>query len=139
MEGANARKKVLFVDHSITVYRLIKKYLADSRYSLLRVDSSDVYDSIQAFEPDLVLMRESQPKHRGADIIAGLIEQGVKTPMVLVTSFDNDAIDDAQSRSGANDMLLLPTTKKSILSMLDKHTIGAICENTSNKMFEFEF
>ena len=117
-----SEKRILFVDHSIAVSRCFRQFLKDTNYVILRVDSGDVYNSIEVFKPHVVLTRELHPRRKGTDLISSLIKRGISTPFILVTSYDSNQIEQTAKESGASALVYLPSNKDAFIKTLDEVT-----------------
>jgi DNA-binding NarL/FixJ family response regulator len=81
-------------------------------------------ETIMNTEPDVVLMDVRLPGQSGVDVLKDVRQRGSTTPIVLVTTFDDDDIFFRAIQNGANGFIRKDSTLVELTSCLDKVIAG---------------
>jgi DNA-binding NarL/FixJ family response regulator len=81
-------------------------------------------ETIMNTEPDVVLMDVRLPGQSGVDVLKTVRQRGSTTPIVLVTTFDDDDIFFRAIQNGANGFIRKDSTLVELTSCLDKVIAG---------------
>lgn len=128
-ERAQARKKILIIDDSKTVRKLITKCLVDNPgYEIVgeAVDGQDGLDKIKELKPDVITLDINMPKLSGHDVIK-LLPKDQKLQTILISSVSKSDGDIVMRclEDGAFDYLKKPSFedifkfKKDLLEKID--------------------
>jgi DNA-binding NarL/FixJ family response regulator len=81
-------------------------------------------ETIMNTESDVVLMDVRLPGQSGVDVLKDIRQRGLTTPVVLVTTFDDDDIFFRAIQNGANGFIRKDSTLAELTSCLDKVIAG---------------
>jgi DNA-binding NarL/FixJ family response regulator len=81
-------------------------------------------ETIMNTESDVVLMDVRLPGQSGVDVLKDVRQRGLTTPVVLVTTFDDDDIFFRAIQNGANGFIRKDSTLAELTSCLDKVIAG---------------
>jgi DNA-binding NarL/FixJ family response regulator len=81
-------------------------------------------ETIMNTEADVVLMDVRLPGQSGVDVLKDVRQRGLTTPVVLVTTFDDDDIFFRAIQNGANGFIRKDSTLVELTSCLDKVIAG---------------
>ncbi len=87
-------------------------------------DGFGAVETIMNTESDVVLMDVRLPGQSGVDVLKGVRQRGLTTPVVLVTTFDDDDIFFRAIQNGANGFIRKDSTLVELTSCLDKVIAG---------------
>lgn len=108
-------RKVLLIDDSITIHRVIDLSIDDEKFDVEKVFSSEEANAkIDSFSPDIVLLDNKLDNTRIEDYIREIKGKIPASSMILlVGAFDNFSEEDAE-RLGADDYLVKPFNSGSL-------------------------
>lgn len=101
--------KLALVDDQVLVLRGLAELLAnvgDFEVVLQLTDGQALLDALPETEVDLVVMDIRMPGLNGPDTVAAMREQGDQRPVLMLTTFDDEALFAAATRSGAQGFML---------------------------------
>ncbi|MDX1599982.1 MAG: GAF domain-containing protein [Anaerolineales bacterium] len=82
-------QRVLLVDDDASVQAIIHELLADSSLELLTASNGqEALDLIEQERPDVILLDLMMPVMDGFEVLRALQEQGVQTPVIVLTAKD---------------------------------------------------
>ena len=115
-------KKIMIVDDSLTILKVMKKYLLNSGYEVEIVsDSSTFFDGrVEAFSPDLFIIDINMPKFDGFYVLENLKKRELcpkaKVIMCSTKFFEHDM---AMARDlGADAFLVKPFSDKELIEKI---------------------
>ena len=115
-------KKIMIIDDSAVILKMMKKYLANSGYEVETiVDSSTVFDGrVEAFQPDLFIIDINMPQFDGFYVLENLRKKAIcpdaKIVMCSTKFFEHDM---AMARElGADDFLVKPFSDKDLINKI---------------------
>ena len=115
-------KKIMIVDDSPTILKVLKRYLLNSGYEVETiVDSATFFDGrVEAFKPDLFIIDINMPQYDGYYILENIKKQGLcpdaKVIMCSTKFFEQDK---ARARElGADDFLVKPFSDKEMIAKI---------------------
>ena len=102
------KKRVLIVEDDAALARVLSDNLAFSGFEVEIVDDgAEVIRRVRAFSPDLVLLDLSLPGPDGFEL-CGLIRQGGRTPVIMLTARDQKSDKLRGLELGADDYITKP-------------------------------
>ena len=87
-------------------------------------DGFSAVDTIMNTDSDVVLMDVRLPGQSGVDVLKEVRQRGLTTPVVLVTTFDDDDIFFRAIQNGANGFIRKDSTLTELTSCIDKVIAG---------------
>ncbi len=115
-------KRILCVDDDPDILLSLDHMLKSEGFKVLTADSpSNIFDIIQKFKPDLVLLDIYMGQYNGLEICKAMRSylRTEKTPVLIITS-DTD-VDNAVSDFGATDMLLKPFKTDELIDKINSY------------------
>ncbi|MBV6493221.1 MAG: Response regulator MprA [Turneriella sp.] len=119
-------KKVLTVDDSVTMRRMIKMALEKAGYIVQEAsDGLEGLKSVLAFQPDLVISDVNMPNLPGIEFVRKLREDtefsAYKfTPVLVLTTESSEAMRDAGKSAGAQSWMVKPFAPEKLLMAVEK-------------------
>ena len=111
-------------------------------------DGDQAVDLVRAHEPDIVLMDMRMPRMNGAEAIAAMVEAGLDTPAIILTTFDDHEQALEGIRAGAKGYLLKDVSLENLIRAIESVAAGetmiqpaiteALLKGLSKKTPEFE-
>ena len=111
-------------------------------------DGDQAVDLVRAHEPDIVLMDMRMPRMNGAEAIAAMVEAGLDTPAIILTTFDDHEQVLEGIRAGAKGYLLKDVSLENLIRAIESVAAGetmiqpaiteALLKGLSKKTPEFE-
>ncbi|ORU90004.1 MAG: two-component system response regulator [Cycloclasticus sp. symbiont of Poecilosclerida sp. M] len=124
--------KIMVIDDSKTIRKSVELYMKESGYEvILANDGFDALSKISEHNPDLIFVDVTMPRLDGYQTCA-LIKQShqYKNTPVLMLSSKGGLFDRAKGRLvGADDYLIKPFTKNSLLATVDKYSQQEVAVN----------
>ena len=115
-------KKIMIIDDSAVILKMMKKYLANSGFQVETViDSATVFDGrAETFGPDLFIIDINMPNFDGFYVLENIKKQAIcpdaKIIMCSTKFFDHDM---AMARElGADDFLIKPFSDKVLIEKI---------------------
>jgi twitching motility two-component system response regulator PilH len=115
--------KVMVVDDAVSELRLMESILKGAGHQVVSfVDGDQLEDKCTKEHPDLVLLDIVMPKRNGYEILRALKkdERTRTTPVVLVSSKNQESDRVWGKRQGADDYLSKPFTSDQLLNMVGR-------------------
>lgn len=85
------RKRILVADDSPTITTLLRSALEGAGYEVTAAfDGMEAYEKGQAGEFDLVILDQLMPGLLGLEIIDRWHEEGIETPVIMLSGVDDD-------------------------------------------------
>lgn len=115
--------KVIVVDDAVSELRLMESILKGAGHQVVSfVDGDQLEDKCTKEHPDLVLLDIVMPKRNGYEILRALKkdERTRTTPVVLVSSKNQESDRVWGKRQGADDYLSKPFTSDQLLNMVGR-------------------
>ena len=114
--------KVLVVDDSSMIRRLIKNTLTQSGYEevLEATNGREAVNSTMAEQPDLILMDWNMPEVTGLEAVQAIRASGNKVPIVMVTTETEKQRVVQAVQAGINDYLVKPFTPEALIERVKK-------------------
>lgn len=113
-------KKIMIIDDSSVILKVMKKYLSGSGYEVETVvDSSIVLDGlVENFAPDLLIIDINMPQYDGFYVLEYIKKQGIcpnaKVVMCSTKFFEHDKA--MAKELGADDFLVKPFNDKELIN-----------------------
>ncbi len=107
--------KALIVDDSKVMCQILKRHL-----NVIEVDADLAHDGRQALDNlnsqsyEIILIDWNMPVLNGIETIIELRDQGIKTPVIMITTESEDARKKTAFNAGANDYITKPFTADTI-------------------------
>lgn len=121
--GERTRRRVLFVDDSLSVRKVAERFLAAAELDVvLAVDGVEALERIRSDSFDLVFTDLEMPRMNGYDLLRAVraIPSLGELPVVVVTSRTGQKHRDEAAASGASDYLTKPFTAEGLAVMVRK-------------------
>ncbi|GLV12683.1 DNA-binding response regulator [Alicyclobacillus hesperidum] len=109
--------RILLVEDEARLASALKQLLKENQYAVDTVHDGDSgYDLALTDSYDIVILDIMLPKMSGIDILRGMRENGVQTPVLLLTA--KDTVEDRVTGldAGADDYLVKPFDNKELLA-----------------------
>jgi len=104
-----ARGKVFLLDDDELIVSMLERALRGDGYDVrAESDPEGVLDRIRAFSPDVMLLDIKLPGRDGIDLLGEIVEQGIPTQVVMLTSDDTAETAVKAMKIGATDYLTKP-------------------------------
>lgn len=119
--------KVLLVDDQTLVRQGIKSLLGltDEVEVIAEADDGEqVLEFVNQFNPDVVLMDIRMPKVNGIDAVKNLIANDCKTPVLMLTTFDDHQLVLDAVQAGAKGYLLKDVSLESLVAAITEVAAG---------------
>lgn len=113
--------KVLIVDDDQLVSTSLKKALTRLNYNVdICLDGGDVFDGIERFDPDLILLDIYLTTHNGLEILKDIKTKYSDIPVIMITGYADVDIAVTAIKNGAYDFLLKPLDLEQLNNVLAK-------------------
>jgi len=115
------KPKILIIDDDDLVSRSLKKVLVKLDYEVdTCLDGEKVFDKIDIFDPDIILLDIYLTTHNGLDILKDLQKKHLHIPVIMITGYSDVKIAVQAMKLGAFDFLLKPIDLEQLRLILDK-------------------
>ncbi len=111
--------KILIVDDEVTLLEQLKSALEGQRYIIeTAIDGEEALDKVFGNPFDLIILDIMLPKHDGLSVLKGIRQEGIKTPVLMLTAKGdiNDKITGLDL--GADDYLAKPFSLDELLARI---------------------
>ena len=99
--------KILIVDDDNLVCISLKKVLIKLGYEVdVCMEGDKVFNSIEQYQPDIILLDIYLTTHNGLDILKDLQKKYFHIPVIMITAYSDVKIAVTAMKSGAYDFLL---------------------------------
>lgn len=118
---------VMLVDDQNLVREGIKSLLNLTDHVRIAGEASDGMEALEAIpriNPDLILMDIRMPKLDGIATLEKMTEQGIRIPVIILTTFDDHELVLKGIRAGARGFLLKDVSLDSLVEAIDKVYAG---------------
>ena len=115
--------KVLVVDDSLSVRKVVERALAGRRIDVVEAASGSVaLELIERESPDLIVCDVIMPDHDGCDICAFVKSHPRlgRTPVLLMSGIVDDSVRERAARVGADDILLKPFAADDLVERIER-------------------
>lgn len=113
--------KVLIVDDDQLVSTSLKKALTRLNYNVeICLDGGEVFDSIERFDPELILLDIYLTTHNGLEILKDIKAKFSEIPVIMITGYADVDIAVTAIKNGAYDFLLKPLDLEQLNNVLSK-------------------
>ncbi len=115
--------KVMVVDDAYSDLKLMESILRGAGHEVISLsDGEKLEDQMQAEHPDVLLLDIIMPRRNGYDILRALRRdtRTSKTPIVLVSSKNQESDRVWGKRQGADEYLAKPFTSDQLLSVVSR-------------------
>lgn len=115
--------KVMVVDDAYSELKLMESILRNAGHQVVTlIDGEALEDKVSSERPDVVLLDIVLPKRNGFELLRSLKrnEQTKTTPIVLVSSKNQESDKAWGRRQGADDYLPKPFTSDQLLTMVGR-------------------
>ncbi|MBE0602177.1 MAG: response regulator, partial [Deltaproteobacteria bacterium] len=104
-----ATGKVFLLDDDELIGTMLSRALRKEGYEVrAETDPEGVVDRIRSFRPDVTMLDIQLPGHNGIDILGQVVEDGIPTQVVMLTSDDTAETAVRAMKVGARDYLTKP-------------------------------
>ncbi|NOX18209.1 MAG: sigma-54-dependent Fis family transcriptional regulator [Chlorobi bacterium] len=125
--------KILIIDDDNLVCLSLQKVLRKLGYEAETcMDADEVFDKIELFDPDIILLDIYLTTHNGLDILKDLQNSYLHIPVIMITGYADVKIAVEAMKLGAFDFLLKPLDIEQLKLLLNK------CETHLNLKREVE-
>jgi two-component system, chemotaxis family, chemotaxis protein CheY len=120
------KKKIMTVDDSLTIRRLVGLTLEGAGYEVcMAIDGEDALSKISAFSPDLIFCDVNMPKINGLEFVRTIKKtpeySAYKyTPVVMLTTENADKMRLAGQEAGVHAWMVKPFLPERLLSVAEK-------------------
>lgn len=119
----NQKKKILVVDDSILILKLVEKFLVDEEYSIILArNATEALDVLETVTPELVLLDIILPDIDGYNLfkILKLRQQTMEVPIIFVSSLDKGINISKGLNMGAEDYIIKPFNSKELKNKIKR-------------------
>ena len=112
-----ANEKILVVDDDTNICELLRLYLTKEGYQVtVANDGEEGLEKFNQVKPDMVLLDVMMPKMDGIQVLEKLRQEGVKTPIMMLTAKGQKSDRITGFNAGADDYLPKPFDPDELLS-----------------------
>lgn len=117
---SNQLYKILIVEDNIINQLITKKIIEKNNYKCSVVnDGFTAINLLQKEEFDVVLMDINMPLMNGFETTRRIRSNGISTPIVALTAFDKDEIENEAFSSGMNDIIIKPFEPEKLFKIIN--------------------
>ena len=108
--------RIMLVDDSKTMREFQRNILGQLGYSELEeaCDGQDALSKLSAFNPELILVGWNMPNMDGLTFVKNIRQQGIKTPIIMVTTESEKARVIEAIKAGVNKYVVKPFTPEQL-------------------------
>lgn len=118
-------KRILVADDSPTITTLLRSALEGAGYEVTAaVDGMEAYEKGQAEDFDLVILDQLMPGLLGLEIIDRWREEGIDTPVIMLSGVDDDRTVVDSLDAGAVDFVRKPFRLPELMARVRQHLQG---------------
>ncbi|HEY6976376.1 MAG TPA: response regulator [Chitinophagaceae bacterium] len=101
--------KILIAEDDSVTLALIRHQLEKDNYTISAyTDARDALQSLETFKPDLIITDIVMPFTSGLELISIIRSSGIKTPILVLSAFDEEETVLEALSLGANDFITKP-------------------------------
>jgi CheY-like chemotaxis protein len=123
--GTPGGKKILIVDDSIVIQKMVEIALENEHFQLSSaMKGEDGIKAAKEFQPSLILLDMMLPDMNGLDVMKGIRELGgafTDMPIVMLSGKDSPQDKDTAINSGATDFLTKPFHDEDLISKVHEY------------------
>lgn len=113
--------RILIVDDDNLVCISLKKVLVKLGYETdFCLDGGEIFDHIEQFKPDIILLDIYLTSHNGLDILSELQKKIPEIPVIMITGYADVKIAVSAMKLGAFDFLLKPLDVEQLKIVIEK-------------------
>lgn len=117
---SNHQYKILIVEDNIINQLITKKIVEKNNYTCSVVnDGFSAIDLLKKEKFDVVLMDINMPLMNGFETTRRIRSNGILTPIVALTAFDKDEIENEVISSGMNDIIIKPFESEKLFKIIN--------------------
>lgn len=117
---SNQPYKILIVEDNIINQLITKKIIEKNNYKCSVVnDGFTAINLLQKEEFDVILMDINMPLMNGFETTRRIRSNGISTPIVALTAFDKDEIENEVISSGMNDIIIKPFESEKLFKIIN--------------------
>lgn len=123
------RKTILIVDDHLVVREGLKLiFETEENYEIVgeAENGEKAVQLVEQLKPDLILMDLSMPKMSGIEVIKELNKRNNSAPIIILTTFNDDALIKEGLSLGAKGYLLKDTTRENLIRTVESAIRGEI-------------
>jgi nitrogen regulation protein NR(I) len=114
-------ERILIVDDDLSLCHFLKKTLSQKGYEIIACHTGkDAVDTVNAQEPNLVLLDNKLPDRTGLDLLKEIKQSHPKMPIIIMTAFGTTDTAIEAMRLGAFDYILKPFELEDISELTAK-------------------
>lgn len=120
---SNCAKKVLVVDDSLLILKLIEKFLKNENYNIMLArDAGEALDILDTTTPDIVLLDILLPDIDGYNMlkILKLRQQTEDVPVIFISSLSRGMDISKGLKLGADDYIIKPFTSTELKNKVER-------------------
>jgi len=120
---ASRRRKVMVVDDANSELKMMESILSSVGHQVLAYgDGAELEEKVAAERPDVVLLDIIMPNRNGYEILRSLKrdERTKHTPVVIITSRNQDSDRVWSKRQGADEYVVKPFTREQLLAVVER-------------------
>lgn len=124
---SSKRYKVILVDDQTLIRAGIRSLLElEERIQVVGEASSaeGIVDEVERLKPDVVLMDIRMPRASGIDGVTQLSASGIKTPVIMLTTFDDHELVSQAVKGGARGYLLKDVSLETLTDAIEQVCSG---------------
>ncbi len=108
--------RIMLVDDSKTMRNIQRNILGQLGFSELEeaCDGQDALSKLSAFNPELMLVDWNMPNMDGLTFVKNIRQQGIKTPIIMVTTESEKARVIEAIKAGVNNYVVKPFTPEQL-------------------------
>lgn len=108
--------RIMLVDDSKTMRNIQRNILGQLGFSELEeaIDGQDALSKLSAFNPELMLVDWNMPNMDGLTFVKNVRQQGIKTPIIMVTTESEKARVIEAIKAGVNNYVVKPFTPEQL-------------------------
>ncbi len=117
-------KKILIVDDSLFMRKVLKDILSDKKYGIVEADSGDrALEQFKKEKPDLVLLDIIMPggEEEGVRVLREIIKTTPKANVIMITAVGQDAIIVECKKLGVKDYIIKPFDAQLVVETVEKY------------------
>lgn len=120
--GVSEKKRILIADDSETITSLLTAALHSSGYEVTATaDGIEAYESGKTGEFDLVILDQLMPGLLGLEVIDRWHEEGMETPVIVLSGVDDDRTAVESLDRGAVDFVRKPFRMPELMARVRHH------------------
>lgn len=127
---------ILVIDDDTRLRRLLKKYLIDNGFEVSEASNpNEADDLMELFVFDLIIMDIMMPQKNGLDYTKELREQGVQTPILMLTAMGDSSNRITGLENGADDYLPKPFEPRELVLRINNILRRVVALRNSDEVY----